>query len=436
MTVRNVALLLALMPPMTVARDARAQRREDTSNVCTGERWLPTHELRTREGYTVFMERLSIAPLRDNVFLAAWPTRTYDSLGKVVWPLAANGTPSSVEQVPLGVIVGNDGLARQVPWPKDIIDGPWLPIAASDAEGMAHVIWGSQDNVPSSSLYLVRALWYSRFDGARWTKPARILATEGTVMWNPAQMSPIVVHGHSLHLVVGVRGEGLRYLRSDGGVWTERHVNIPKVNMGYPHIAVLSSGRLVLMVQGNVNPSLAQAISGFYITRSDDAGDSWSPLTPITMVDEGPAFDARLLVDERDVLYAFWYQQTDEAGRPGQGVALGGSPGRIYATQSFDKGATWQRAMPTALIDNANELQVLMRPNHAVLAVVADGGGERMLISTWSDGWSPFTVIDAKPSPFNPSLGTDDAQRPFLTWGIRRSQEWLGTGTTTLVPCR
>jgi hypothetical protein len=254
-------------------------------------------------------------------------------------------------------------------------------------------------------------------------------------MWNSAMVSPLIAHGRSLHLVVAIQGEGLRYVRLDSGAWTERRVNIPSVYMGYPHITVMSSGRLLLLIQGDVAHPPAPAISGVYITRSDDRGESWSPPTPISRVDEAPAFDARLVVDDRDVLYAFWYQQTDQQGHPATGVTLGGSPGRIYATRSFDSGVTWQRTTSTPLIDNANELQVLLRRDHSVLAVVADGIGERMLISSWSSGWSPFTIIDATPHPFNPSLGTDDAQRPFLTWGIRRTHDWLGTMMMTLVPC-
>jgi hypothetical protein len=429
--VRNVAAALSALVPLIAG--AFVTQAQDSA--CTSERWLPPREVRTREGYTVFMERPSIAPLRGEVFLPAWPTSTYDSLGTIVWPLAPGGRPSSVEHVPLGALIDRHGVAELVAWPKDILSGPWLPVGVADDSGIGHVIWGSRDNVQMSSSFMVRSLWYGRFDGRQWSAPTRVLSTEGTVMWNSAMVSPLIAHGRSLHLVVAIQGEGLRYVRLDSGAWTERRVNIPSVYMGYPHITVMSSGRLLLLIQGDVAHPPAPAISGVYITRSDDRGESWSPPTPISRVDEAPAFDARLVVDDRDVLYAFWYQQTDQQGHPATGVTLGGSPGRIYATRSFDSGVTWQRTTSTPLIDNANELQVLLRRDHSVLAVVADGIGERMLISSWSSGWSPFTIIDATPHPFNPSLGTDDAQRPFLTWGIRRTHDWLGTMMMTLVPC-
>lgn len=409
---------------------------EAQNSPCRGERWLPPRELHTREAYTVFLERPSIAPLRGRVFLPAWPTNIYDSLGTMVWPLAPGGRPSLAAHVPLGVVLEKGGLVRPVSWPKAILSGPWLPVGVADDSGIAHVIWGSRDNIAMASSYMVRSLWYARFDGHGWSTPTRVLSTHGTIMWSSAMVSPLVAHGRSLHLFVGIEGEGLRYVRFDNGVWTERHVSIASAYMGYPHVAVLSSGRLVLLVEGDLSRPPAPGIFGIHVTTSDDAGKSWSPLVQVSSVDEAPPFDARLVADERDVLYAFWYQQTDRDGRPARGVTLGGSPGRIYATQSFDRGATWQRATPTMLIDNANELQVLLRRDHSVLTVVADGLHERMLISSWSNGWSPFTVIEAKPEPFNPELGMDDAQRPFLTWGIRRTHDWLGTVTTTLVPCR
>ena len=427
----NLATLLAFVSLIATAFVARAQ-----NSVCTGERWLPPRELRTREGYTVFLERPSIAPLRGELFLPAWPTNIYDSLGTVVWPLAPNKQPSSFAHIPLGVVLEKTGIARPVPWPQNIPAGPWLPIGVADDRGIAHVIWGSRDNKELPSTYMVRSLWYARFDGHRWSTPTRVLSTDGTVMWSSATVSPLVAQGHSLHLVVAIQGEGLRYVRFDRRGWTEQHVNIASGYMSYPRVAVLRAGRLVLLVEGALTRPPTPSVFGLHLTTSDDGGESWSPLIQISSRDEAPPFDARLLADERDVLYAFWYQQTDHEGDPATGVTLGGTPGRIYATQSFDRGATWRPPTPTPLIDNANELQVLLRPDHSVLAVVADGAGERMLISSWSSSWSPFTVIDAKPKPFNPSLGTDEAQRPFLTWGIRRTHDWLGTMATTLVACR
>src|SRR5689334_18620405 len=226
MTARNVAasVFLALGTGLAQAQDASA---------CKGERWSVPRELRTHAGNTVFLEQPSVVSIRDGVFLPAWPTRVYDSAGAVVWPLAPGGKPSSVEHVPAGAVVGTDGVARLVPWPNGLQAGPWRPVATADDSGVAHVIWGSRDNEPVSSLYMVRSLWHARFDGTGWGRPTRVLTTEGTVIWSSAATSPLLARGRSLHLLAAIQGEGLRYVRFDGGVWSDRHVDIPTVYIGY-----------------------------------------------------------------------------------------------------------------------------------------------------------------------------------------------------------
>ena len=70
MTVRNIAALAAL-GLMARGGIAAAQRRRDTTTTCVGEHWLAPRELRTKEGYTVFMERPSIVAMRGAVFSKA-----------------------------------------------------------------------------------------------------------------------------------------------------------------------------------------------------------------------------------------------------------------------------------------------------------------------------------------------------------------------------
>ena len=434
MTVWNVAVHLALAALISHPEVAASQRGH-TAAKCAGERWLPPRELHTQEGYTVYMERPSVVRMPGAVFFIASPTVTFDSLGSNVWPLARTGVPNVAEEMPMGALVGRDGVARLVPMPRDVKSFPWMPEGIVDDSGVAHVVWGSDDNDALPTRSNSRSLWYARFDGTRWSTPTQLIATDGTVMWNSANISPLVAHGRSVHLVVGIMGEGLRRFRLDTGAWTNAHVDIPREYMGYPSLAILSSGRMVLIVLGGVFGPPPQYTSGFFATWSDDGGTTWSTPVPISTLADGPAYDARLLVDDRDKLYTFWYQQTDSTGEPARGLSLGGSAGRLHAAQSIDGGVTWLRTAPTTLIDNADELRVLLRPDRSVLAVVADRSGKRMLLTTWSNGWSPFTTIEAKPDPFIPALGTDDAQRPYLTWGIRRTRSWRGTMLTTLVPC-
>jgi hypothetical protein len=295
---------------------------------------------------------------------------------------------------------------------------------------------GSDENDPLPTHASSRSLWTARFDGERWSTPTRLIITDGLIFWMSANVSPLVARLGVVHLVVAVRGEGLRYFRFEHGAWINRRVDINSALMGYPHIALLRSNRMVLMVQGALQGPPSEYTAGFFATWSDDDGIHWAPPVAISTFADGPAYDGQLLVDDRDVLHAFWYQQTDPDGHPATRLSLGGSPGRIYASRSTDGGRTWEPAAATPVIENANELGVVLRRDRSVLAVLGDRAGERTLITTWSNGWSPITTIDAKPDPFNPSLGTDDAQRPFLTWGIQHTRDWLGSMMTALVPCR
>jgi hypothetical protein len=434
MTLRKIAVRLALAALMPHAEVAASQSG-DTPAKCAGERWLPPREIHTKEGFTIYMERPSIVPMPGAVFFIASPTVSFDSIGTSVWPLARGAVAKVADELPMGALVAPDGAATLIPLPNGVPSFPWMPEGVADDSGGANVVWGSDDNNPLPTRANSRSLWYARFSGKRWSAPTRLIATDGTVIWNSANVSPLLVHGGSIHFVVGVMGEGLRHFRLDSGVWTNRRVEVPRDYMGYPNLAILSSGRMVLIVLGGVFGPPPEYTSGFFATWSDNGGVTWSTPIPISTLADGPAYDARLLIDDRDILYAFWYQQTDSTGQPARGTSLGGSPGRIHAAQSMDRGVTWQRSAPTALIDNADELRVLLRPDRSVLAVVADRLGKRMLAATWSHGWSPFTTIEAEPDPFTPALGTDDAQRPFLSWGIRRSRSWRGTMLTTLVTC-
>jgi hypothetical protein len=436
MTVRNVAGLLGLLLGGTIGTSTSAQEPAGTAKRCLDGRWSPPRELRTPDGYTVFMERPSIVPVGGKAFFVSFPAVTRDSLGGRVWPLVPGGAvPRRAEQIAMGVLVSARGEVQLVPAPADLAVTPLLSKGAVDDRGIAHVVWGSNDSTPISSFAVLRSLWYARFDGRRWSTPTRILTSQGTLMWNPSNSSPLVARGRTLHVLVFVQGEGLRHLRSDGGVWTNRHVEIPSSYAGYPHLVELRNGRLVLLVQGGVPHPGTSGMSAVFTTRSDDGGASWSPMVQISDSTAESAYDLRLLADERDVLYALWYQQTDEQGNPALSLSLGGSPGRIHVARSADRGVTWRRFPPTPLLPNANELQVLLRPDHSVLAAVVDGSGEQMLVTSWSGTWAPFLTVEAKPSPFNPSLGVGGAQRPFLAWGVRRTHDWVGTVLTRLLPC-
>ena len=432
MTVRTIVTLLAL----GFGTPARAQPTVNAKS-CTSGRWLPARPLRTPEGFTIAAARASVLPLEGKTVLATWPLRTNDSVGNVVYPLALGlPRPIAPEQLAMGAVADSNGVARLVPSPHELAVYAMHFQASIDEAAVVHALFGSDDSMPVTSMIVVRSLWYTRLQNEKWTIPERVLTTDGTVMFAPAMRSPIVTRGHTLHAVVAVQGEGLRYLRRDKDVWTNRHIGIPATLMGFPRLGVLSTGRLVLIVQAGVDHPLTSSMSSVDMTFSDDDGASWTPPRRISDSTREPVYDLQLFRDERDVLYAFWFQQTDSAGSPALHVALGGSPGRIHVAQSADAGLTWRHFPPSALLPNASDLQLLLLPHHSALAVVANPRDEEMVSLTWSGRWSAPARIDARPQPFNPSLGLGGAQRPVLVWGITHQPDWTISMMTTYVPCR
>lgn len=441
MTARNVAamvvrLMLVQLALPPVARVALAQGADTVDKSCVGGRWTPPHPLHTAEGYTIAMDRPAILPLRGETFMTAFPVATFDSTGTVVWPLSPSGkTPQVADQYAIGALEDGSGVARLVPAPSHLTVAPFDIIGAVDERGVAHLAWGSVDSSAGASLMLKRSVWYARFDGGKWSTPVPILTTPNTIVWIPSNRSPLVAHGHTAHLATAVMGEGLRYLRFDGTDWSERHVGIPSWFAGYPEVAVLSHGRLVMIVQAGVPSPLTDAMSGIFATWSDDGGVTWASPVHISDVDGEPAYEDRLLVDDHDALYALWLQQTNDVGEPALHLTLGGSPGRIHIARSTDGGASWQRLPATPLLAHASGLEAVVMHNDTVLAAVVDAPHAQIITTSWSGRWGSLQSHDAKPDPFNPSLGLDGAHRPVLTWGIRHRRGWSTTMVSTFAPC-
>ena len=436
MTVRAIALILASALTLFVTSLAHAQAAADTQ-LCTSGRWLPPRPLRTHDGYTIIAARTSVLPFEGKTLLATWPLRTSDSVGHIVYPLAPGLTaPIAPEQLAMGALADSDGVSRLIPAPHELAVYAMHFEASRDEAGVVHALFGSDDSMPVTSMIALRSLWYTHLEGQRWTVPERILTTDGKVMFAPAMRSPIVTRGRTLHAVVAMEGEGLRYLRRERDDWTNRHIDIPPTMMGFPRLAAIRTGRLALIVQAGREHPRTSSMSSVDVSWSDDDGAHWTRPRRISDSTEEPVYDLQLFADERDVLYAFWFQQTDSTGNPALHVALGGSPGRIHAAQSTDGGVSWRHSPPSTLLANATDLQLLLLPHHTALAVTADLRDERIVSLTWSGRWSQPELIDAKPQPFNPSLGLGGAQRPVLVWGITRRPDWTISMMATYVPCR
>jgi hypothetical protein len=397
--------------------------------------WSEPHPVRVGHN-TVFVERAASVSLHERAFFVGPRAFVYDSLGHPVQPLVPPGARyiESFDEIAMGAISNGHGAWNWVSEPPHARSMPWYPEAVADSAGIAHVVWASSDTVEQVSPPTAPSIWYARFDGRHWSEPVHI-ASGHQFYWTSSSVSQLLLVGRTLHFAVATPGKGISYFRGSGSRWKVSVVGIDPTFTGYPSLAVLPAGRIVLVIQGG-SPGANNGISSsVYATHSDDGGDTWTPPQRISSAASEPAFDFQLRRSPAGALHVVWFQQTDSLGRPAPRPNLGNSPGRIQMAESNDAGVSWHALPPTSLLANADGLQLLQTPNGSLIATVADRVAEKVFVTQWNGRWLPFGKIDASGNPFHPALGWGDAQRPILTWGSRRTHDRYTTWMTTLTPC-
>lgn len=397
--------------------------------------WTEPRPLRVGPN-TGFVERAASVSLHGSAFLVGARAFVADSLGHPVHPLVPPGAlyVEAYDEIAMGAISNGHGEWDWVSEPPHARSMPWYPKAVADSAGVAHVVWASSDTIEESMPPTVPSIWYARFDGRRWSEPVH-LAGGHRYYWTSANVSQLLLVGRTLHFAVSTQGEGISYFRGSGDRWTVSLVGIPSTYISYPSLAVMPSGRVVLIMQGG-SPKVTNGISSsVYATRSDDGGATWSPAQLVSSAESEMAFDFELVLNPAGTLHALWFQQTDPLGSPVARPNVGNSPGRVHIAESRDGGVTWRVLPASPLLANADGLQVLQTGDGSIVAALADRVAEQILVTRWNGRWLPFARIGAAPDPLHPALGWGDAQRLILTWGSRRTHDWYTTFITELTSC-
>jgi len=291
---------------------------------------------------------------------------------------------------------------------------PGLPAVAADAEGRVHVLW-SEAVTPEGA---ETALFYARWDGERWIRPARVL---GSPSEGGAQEPALAAVGDRLHAVWsgGPNGEifysraFLRDAYATGG-WSEPQplpVPSPLADSGvgsWPDVAAGPGGALHVVYAVPLNEG-----RGIYYTRSDDDGQSWTPVRQVfdaaaagwTMADY-----PRLAVDARGALHVVWVR----AALPGSGLPQG-----IYYARSTDRGETWSGPLKAAEGTYAWP-QVAAGPPGQVHLLWNEATDGRTWWHQWSadggEGWTrPESVRSLRDVPGPVGLASDGAGALHLT---------------------
>ena len=427
MSVRNIAWIGFVLASVITPAHIDAQS-------CSVS-WTEPRPLRVGPN-TGFVERAASVSLRGRAFFVGARAFVSDSLGHSVHPLVPPGARyvEAYDEIPMGAISNGRGGWNWVSEPPRTRGMPWYPKAVADSAGVAHVVWASSDSIEEVMPPAAPSIWYARFDGRHWSEPLH-LAGGHRYYWTAANVSPLLLVGRTLHFVVSTQGEGISYFRGSGNRWKVSLVGIPSRYVSYPSIAVMPSGRIVLIVQGG-SPKVPNGISSsVYATHSDDAGISWTPPQLVSSPGSEMAFDFALLMNAAGTLHALWFQQTDSLGNPAVRPNLGNSPGRVQIAESRDGGVTWRLLPPSPLFANADGLQVVQTGDGSIVAALANRVAEQILVTRWNGRWLPFARIAAAPDPLHPALGWGDAQRLILTWGSRRAHDWYTTLVTELTSC-
>ena len=261
-----------------------------------------------------------------------------------------------------GLLIDRDGRIARIEYPGG--DARYrYPIAASDASGRAHVVWGT---AAEDTAYIasprVDTLWYAIYDGRSWTKPTAIWAGTG-LQWNPISRSALVVTGDTVYFAASSPSPASRsavlYLRGSGTEWRASRIDARGAGF-YPVVLTPARGSLAI---GHIGALLGSP-EGFdsnsiFIVRSSDGGGTWSAPE---LVRRSLRNRARLLEAAgggAEPAYLVWVHSSPE--QPGQdtlGVA------RVGADSTVHLGAvslgTVVRAMSVAL-DAQGDLHVLAR---------------------------------------------------------------------------
>ncbi len=327
---------------------------------------------------------------------------------------------------------------------------PGLPALAVDDGGGLHVLWSEGDLAPSTVGWSPlagdeggTALSYTHWDGSRWIGPAQVLESpegrathpslvavgkqlhavwsgglDGQIYYSHAFLNdgstasnwsePLAMPGPqgsqgigaapdlvadlggNLHLVYAVplnEGRGIYYLRSDDGgeSWSPLRCVFNAATAGW---ASVNSPVLALDLDGTlyvvwVRATLSSGVSeGIYFARSQDGGQSWSPPFPIA---EGDCQNPQIAVTHAGRVHIIWQEGVDK--------------GAWSHRRSVDGGQNWAPAVRVRGFGNLQGRPALVSDlagDMYLLGVALDGVGEPLLrFMAWDTGAHQWGAMDA-----------------------------------------
>lgn len=299
------------------------------------------------------------------------------------------------------------------------------------------------------------AIWESRYDGARWSAPVRLIAAPGVALWNPVLFRDAAgviwlfyKAGPSVPAWTGL------YLQShdDGLTWSAPTL-LPAGLLGPAKNKpiTLSNGDILCGTSAETWRNWAA-----WVEISADGGQTWTRHGPITAPEASPVLArseiARPAVPGaghsalNEPVSATWDATTGQLRLPQehhgviQPAAWEWAPGRVRmllrATQavgavclaeSSDYGRTWSPARPLAIPHSNSGLDaVLLRDGRIVLVCnpVHEGRSPLALLVSWDNGetWPWRRDLESGPGEYSyPAIIQAEDGRVHIVYTFRRT---------------
>lgn len=233
----------------------------------------------------------------------------------------------------------------------------WFPAISADDQGNVYVVWNAE--LPKPRTFNVDGLWFTRWNGHDWTKPANIgLTLNGDALRTALVSDPLgelymlfkgfgsydpVYVSHTSPATESIWMSEAPGSRADNVNEWQRPVALSKGQEPYfSDLAIDSKGVLhAIWTEGDQKGSWA-----IYYSHSTDGGHDWSPRIPLDSGNPVWWYRAHLRIDQKDRIYVVWEvldkaTQADGNGNGARGNAPFGDTKMAYLALSKDGGTTW-----------------------------------------------------------------------------------------------
>jgi hypothetical protein len=286
----------------------------------------------------------------------------------------------------------------------------WNPHLTTDPWGVVHAVWNGASN-PDPQIDALTAsdmIYYSRWDGVRWTEPVNVLATPGGRRAN----RPVIAAGSDGMLYVAWLSSGDIYLSSApvdsaSSVWAWAAPRVIFAGANLPYWVDLKADE-----RGVLHLAFVKELADVFVisySQSDNGGRSWSRSVEVSATKASVAArNPRLAVDQDGTLHATWAEVQLPDGAPPLGV--------FYA-RSTDNGLTWSEPLQMAGL-GYGRTNVGLSDENTVHLVWSGTVGYEGRYHVWSaDGGQTWTEAERLPG-LEESFGTGFSEMVVDSTGV------------------